>query len=981
MMTAKSKKSISDDQRLAVVIAAYLRAVEEGQSPDRDELLFRNPELATELSEFFADQDQFDRLMSPLRGSEPTTPFPASPTALGVGAEGYAGHRFGDYELIAEIARGGMGVVFKARSVRVDRTVALKMILAGHLATSADVQRFRAEAQSVAQLDHPNIVPLYEVGDYEGQQYFAMKLIDGGSLADDVSRFVAVPKAAAELLRTVARAVHYAHQRGILHRDLKPANILIDRSGQPHVTDFGLAKRLAGEGGFPSSSAIVGTPSYMAPEYASGCKVLSTAIDVYSLGAILYELLTGRSPFRADTPFDTLLQVVQKEPERPSTINGRVDRDLETICLKCLAKEPERRYGSAEALADDLERWLAGEPIRARRTGTIERFVKWARRRKSAAALVAISALAVVAVVVTIGVKNIEVTQRTKETELALEKYKTALRDQQLALKVAQQTSYDQTIALAAPEVMANNVRRADKLLDTCPAELRHWEWSALKRLCHGETFSMAALAEPASAAFSSDGRMVAAAGGELGEPGFVTIWDADTGREVRSFRGHDDAITGLAFSPSGDRLATSSRDSTVRLWETATGRQALIFRGHMRGVSCLAFSPDGRWIASGGADRTVKLWNASSGSELRSFAGHSGAVWGLAFSPDGRLLSSAGDDQTVKLWDAEKGDEIRTLRGHAGLVHAVAFSPDGRLVASAGYDGTARIWNAADGRELVVFRGHSRFVTGVAFSPDGRYVASASADRTVKLWEAGSGETVLTLRGHGAAVWGVAFRPNGLRIASVSEDRTVKLWDAPALAITAVLRADSEPIRQAALSIDTRRLAVLRGQFTLEVWDLPGARWICAISAGEDRVERFALSADGELIAAVCDQYRGETLRVWSADGGTEKWSLKPTATPTSGLSFSADGRRLAITSSVGRVLIWDMLSGKEVTLREGETTKATGEFTVHQSALFNSAGTRLMLAGTGSPEPAVQALTCVDAATGSDLFAVQGRDRPRDV
>ncbi len=243
--------------------------------------------------------------MSPLRGSEPTTPFPASPTALVVGAEGYAGHRFGDYELIAEIARGGMGVVFKARNVRLDRTVALKMILAGHLATSADVQRFRAEAQSVAQLDHPNIVPLYEVGDYEGQQYFAMKLIDGGSLADDLSRFTAVPKAAAELLRTVARAVHYAHQRGILHRDLKPANILIDRSGQPHVTDFGLAKRLAGEGGYPSSSAIVGTPSYMAPEQASGCKVLSTAIDVYSLAQSYTSCSpAGRrsAPIRRSTP-------------------------------------------------------------------------------------------------------------------------------------------------------------------------------------------------------------------------------------------------------------------------------------------------------------------------------------------------------------------------------------------------------------------------------------------------------------------------------------------------------------------------------------------------------------------------------------------------------------------------------------------------------------------------------------------------------
>jgi serine/threonine-protein kinase len=355
-MTAQPKNSVSQDRHLAEVIAGYLQAVEAGQAPERAELLARYPELADQLAEFFTDQDQFDRVMSPLRQPAPTISFPSASPASGGGLDAESGHRFGDYELLEEIARGGMGIVFKARNVRLDRTVALKMILSGRLATSAEVLRFRTETQNAAQLDHPNIVPLYEVGEHQGQHFFTMKLIDGASLADDLSRLAGDPKLAAALMKTVARAVHYAHQRGILHRDLKPANILIDGSGQPHVTDFGLAKRLEGPGGLPSSSALVGTPSYMAPEQAFGKKALSTAIGVFSLGAILYELLTGRSPFRADTPFDTLLQIAHKEPERPGIVNRLVDRDLETICLKCLAKEPERRFGSAEALADDLER-------------------------------------------------------------------------------------------------------------------------------------------------------------------------------------------------------------------------------------------------------------------------------------------------------------------------------------------------------------------------------------------------------------------------------------------------------------------------------------------------------------------------------------------------------------------------------------------------------------------------------------------------
>jgi len=434
-------------QQIDQIIADYLEEVESGGTPCREHLFDQYPAFAQELRSFFAEHDRTgaarmcidERTLPPRQADAETTP-PDAPlessdsprnTADAHGGEAtmpFAGQSddappvgetvrcFGDYELLQEIDRGGMGVVYKARQISLHRTVALKMILAGQLASEDDVKRFHAEAEAAACLDHPGIVPIFEVGQHDGQHYFSMGFVEGQSLAQRLADGCLPSTEAAELTRKVAEAVSYAHEQGVIHRDLKPANILLSRSHEPssaraavrpgdaafaatdravctcdpRVTDFGLAKRVEIESRLTASGQTLGTPSYMPPEQASGKHAeIGPASDVYSLGAVLFELLTGRPPFQAGTPMDTVIQVLEGEPPLPRSLNHEIDRNLETICLKCLQKDPQRRYGSAHELADDLDRYLHGEPITARPFGLLGRVARWARHKPALAVTLA----------------------------------------------------------------------------------------------------------------------------------------------------------------------------------------------------------------------------------------------------------------------------------------------------------------------------------------------------------------------------------------------------------------------------------------------------------------------------------------------------------------------------------------------------------------------------------------------------------------
>jgi WD40 repeat protein/predicted Ser/Thr protein kinase len=679
--------------------------------------------------------------------------------------------RLGDYELLEEIARGGMGVVYRARQLSLNRIVALKVVLHGPFSSADFIRRFRNEAKVVAALRHPNIVAIYEVGEHNGSHFLSLEFVEGRSFAEIARERLMSARRVAGYLKTIAVAVEHAHQRGVLHRDLKPSNILLDVFDEPRVTDFGLAKLVNQDTELTVTGQVLGSPNYMAPEQAAGKFSDSRPqSDIYSLGAILYELLTGRPPFQGETLQSILAQVQSAEPVPPRRLNPGTSADLQTICLKCLQKEPARRYGSAQELADDLERFLEGKPIRARPVSPLERTWLWCRRRPLLAAMSASLVLAVA-----LGVMGILWQWRAAEFHAQGE-----LKQRLLAQADEAKTRlnlYAADIAVASEVIRDGNYGLARRTLERLrpnagQTDLRGFEWRYLWNLCRGD--QLATLTGHAltvtCAAFSPDGKRLATGS----QDGTVKLWSASQRELIKTFHATDKGVWSVAFTPDGKDLLTGY-DKGVELWDVDSGQVVKAFPGELATLSrsgtflATADSSPFFWEPAG----EVRFWNWRTGQLLRRFEQPGRA---LALSPDGRLLAIAGPDSGITVWNTGNGKLLRSWSTPAS-VWSLSFSPDAREILSAGWSSEVSIWPLDGFSPPQIISGGELHVWSAVFSSDGAMIATTGADQTVRLWDTATLQLQNSLHGHGGEVWCAAFSPDGRLLATGGKDQNILLW------------------------------------------------------------------------------------------------------------------------------------------------------------------------------------------------------------
>lgn len=947
-MADDSKRNSGDahrEQLLEAVIADYIRAGEAGRPPDRREILAAHPELAAELMQFFAQRDRMNQWVDPTLGW-------ADGLFQSVGP-GQQISYVGNYELLEEVARGGMGVVYKARQATLGRIVAVKMIVAGRLATDDDVKRFQVEAQAAAGLQHPNIVPIHEVGQHEGLHYFSMDFVEGRSLAAILRENLLPAKQAAAYVRQMAEAIHYAHQQGTLHRDLKPSNVLIDSRDQVRITDFGLAMRVEGDSDLTRTGQILGTPSYMPPEQARGQRnLIGPGSDVYSLGAILYECLTGRAPFRGDSVLKTIEQVLRAEAASPRLLNPGAPRDLETICLKCLEKEPHRRYGTAQLLADDLQRYLDGRPILARPAGSVERTWRWCRRNPLLASAFATATILLVGASVASSIaaaRNADLAKRTIELSKLKEQQLQdsnaaatrerglkveAIKSEQLAKDSQQETRqllYTAEMNLASQEARTSTGGRIinDLLQSWVPVkgapDHRHWEWYYLNGLLHGADLTCSEHASwVGSVSFSPDGNVAVSTGNKS------RIWNVETGLTIFEA----DAGGWVRWSPASQQFAVC-KGKVIQIQNGTRDSLEANLQSDVN-LSAFCWSPDGTQIVANDINGRLLLWKVSSPTPRVLFdSGGPTKYWTVpAWSGDGSMIAIASHGANgVWIVDVATGQPIVIPMVNQIRPIAVCWSPNDRLLAVAdAVHISVRIIdvsNAAAAQTTVKFSPSTiGAIRAMSWHPSGSHLALAGDNGSFQLLPLDATGTDRIVRAHLGKIADLCWQHNGQRLLTVGDDQLVRVWTDPLNKAKYSGSGQLSSPRAAGWSPSGDEFACLQNQAKIVVHD--------SETNAEKRQLNLPASPDSPFSAlawqptasriAVCR--KDLSIELINSETGKADGTLRMTselaAKSTSGnlaVAWSPDGRWLAARNDV-LVAIWDTHSQELVATSKPGTT-----------------------------------------------------------
>jgi WD40 repeat protein/serine/threonine protein kinase len=979
-MAGESESALPREQRLTQVVAAYMLATQTGRAPTRRELIEQHPDLADELEEFFRESDATKPLSNDSAAAEARAvlikcphcesriesaePHPAEMTCRNCGSTfqvtpdvtvtfrgGQAPKTIGKFQVVKLVGHGAFGSVYKARDAELDRTVAIKVPRAGTFASHEEEERFLREARSAAQLKHPSIVQVHEIARDGGVPYIVTDFIDGPTLADLITGRRPSFREAAELVAKIADALDYAHSMGVIHRDIKPANILLQRGSRelavgsrgkrqtssasetrlptansllPFLTDFGLARRDEGDVSVTIDGQVLGTPAYMSPEQASGEGRVDARGDIYSLGVVLYVLLAAELPFRGNTRM-LLHQVLHDEPRGPRSLNDTVPRDLETICLKAMAKSADRRYATAREFGDDLRRWLNGEPIRARPVAPSERLWRWARRKPLVAGLSAavivlllgVSVVSVTAFVLTRNALHSETQAKSEANQHAAakadlaEKEKDARQKTQLALQDSRHQlalNYVQRgVALAESGKASTGMAWLLRGLETADANDRLR--SGILNLMAGWSES-AGICLPHDAAvtdatFSPDGRFAVTSS----EDKTCRLWDAVTGEPIAVPLRHDGAVRAVVVCPDGKTILSGSIDKTARLWNTATGEPIGEPMQHDGPVVAVAFSADGQTVLTGSSDKTARLWSAATGEPRGTPLRHDGAIVAVAFSPTGTVAITGSADRTARLWDATTGEPRGEPLRHDGSVVAVSFSPDGRQVLTGSDDRTARLWNKVTGEPVGAPLSHEDRVVAAAFSPDGETIVTGSYDKTARLWNATTAELIGTPLRHKGPVFVVGFSPDGQTVLTGGWDNAARLWDVTTGEPRGEPLRHGDWLRAAVFSPDGKTILTASLDNTARLWHTASTNPRGTILRHDDWVYAVAFSPDGKTVLTAS---MDKTARLWDAATGESIGSPLYHDDRILAAAFSPDGRSILTGDADRTASLWDLNSDK---------------------------------------------------------------------